>query len=481
MSNITYTLTEKPGEQSTISVFADDFERVLPETHPNFRRVVNFFLDNPQGERDPEALRLLVDPALAIGKALQEEFGARVTFDLHHFYLDGIPETGLLAEHVRDQVLSGNTDWMRLARFLVRLQDNPSKRAKEAIWEWVEKHGVTITEDGRMVGYKGLVWGTDAVTGERNIPVSYHSGPNNFIDGALYGQAGVSYQVPHRLGSVISKRRADVDDNTSLACSTGLHVGAYSYAKTFGENIDDAARYSTMGKQARLSGTFALVAFAPEDVVSVPEDGTADWKIRVERYEVVEFLSSRDVDVLKDQKVYDVQTAAPFLPKGEEYVDESVEQPEPFEPEPLGLVDHARLSLLEDQEDDEKPVVPVTDAGDGLDDEARLSLLENQEEVEDYEEDSLSPRQRDRYNALVHHVGHEAALQDAREWPEEELVRPAQGTGLNGALSLRDWAEVNPGLKADLASDLGHTAVALKYADITTESSVRRYRKALNG
>ena len=452
-STVQFNHSNQDGRQTIavnlVTSKGESVQRIVTQTNPQFKRLVEYLITNDI--HDADFVHGLVDPTVGIGRMLQEEFGDRITFDLHHFYLDGIPEIGPLAQHVKTKVLNGDTDWQRLVRFLVRLDANPSKRAKDAIWKWVEKHGVSITEDGRMLGFKGLVDGTDPVTGEEHVPVSVHSGPNNFIDGQIYGEAGVAYQVPHRLGTVISKRRADVDDSGDKACSTGLHVGAYSYAKTFGENRDDGARYSTMGRTAASlpNSTFALVAFAPEDVVSVP-DGALDWKIRVCRYEVVEFLEEVK-DVLKDKPIYDVPTPAPFLPKGQE-----------FEGEPT-IEEHAPDFV----EDEEEPDEDYYESG--------------QDDSEDDLDAAVEAASTLSQDALVEAAQEAQALNNEQQdfVPYSDLVEPEKGTGLLGKKSLKDWAEVNPGLKADLASDLGNTAVARKYSDITTESSVRRYRKSL--
>jgi hypothetical protein len=405
---VTYIATNQDGEQS-LTVFGTDWQKPVAGTHPNFATLATYLLTTPQTEHDEEYVRGLVDPAVGIGRLLQAEFGDRITFDMHHFYIDGIPEASALGRVVAGKVIAGNENWLRFVRFLDRLQANPSKSAKDAIWEWVDKHGASITDDGRIVGYKGLVNGKDAVTGERDVPVSYHSGPNNFIDGVLYGEAGVAYQVPHRIGSVISKRRADVDDNNRLACSTGLHVGAYSYAKTFGENRADGARYSTMGRMADSlpNSTFALVIFAPEDVVSVPADGTSDWKIRVAKYEISEFLDEVK-DILKDKPIYDVKVSAPFLPAGQQVsTDGVIPEDERVQPEPEEIEDTV------EPEDDEDVAVEV------------------------------------------------------------EMI-PARTPA-----TLADLVKVHPDLLADLNNpSLGHKPLARKWSTITTESSVRRFRKA---
>lgn len=488
MSSLTYNLSDNDGRQ-TLAVFGEydgtTFDRIVTRANPAFETLVLYLATTDPAERDVEYVHGLVDPAVGIGRMLAEEFGGRITFDLHHFYIDGIPEVSACAKIVRDKVLNGDVDWKRMVRFLVRLEGNPSKRAKEAIWQWVEKHGVSITEDGRIAGFKGLVNGKDEVTGEENIPVSYHAGPNNFIDGVLYGEPGQHYQVPHRVGTVISKRRADVDDNTNLACSTGLHVGAYSYAKTFGENRADGARYSTMGRMADSlpNSTFAIVVFAPEDVVSVPSGDDLDWKIRVSKYEVSEFLETVE-DVLKDKPIYDVKTPAPFIPEGESYSPEpEVEQP----PTPIGQTEVETPSS--DDDGNEYSIEP--EAEQVVPSDVKWFEIYSSDNLGDTIYETISGTEDDAEETAegYRESGTEVDWREVEEEQDEAvLVEPEKGTGLLGRIVLRDWAAVNPALAADLENRLpngdwrlGHKAVARKYEAYTTEASVRRYRKNLEG
>jgi hypothetical protein len=63
--------------------------------------------------------------------------------------------------------------------------------------------------------------------------------------------------------------RSLVDDNRSVACSVGLHVGSFHFANGF---------YG--------GGKLLVVKINPRDVVSVPADA-GDQKIRVHRYVIV--------------------------------------------------------------------------------------------------------------------------------------------------------------------------------------------------
>ena len=373
MSSLTFNHSNSEGQQ-TIAVFGSydgtEFNRVVPASHPSFNRLAGYLLEHAVAQDfDVEYVHGLVDPAVGIGRLLQESFGDRVTFDNRWFYLDGRKADGALGQHVRDKVLSGDDDWERLVHFLVRIDANPSRRAQDAVWYWIEQNGLTITEDGRFLGYKAV----------QNDGLSKHSGPNNYIDGVLY-QNGEDTQVPHEIGTVVSKHRGDVDDTPGGGCSVGLHVGTEKYARSFAERL-------------------VTVAVGPEDVVSAPDKTTGNWdslefKIRVCRYEVVALADP----VQFASTSYDVQTGEPDV------------TPESVEQAVYG----------------EEGVVLSSDV-DGV-----------------------------------------------------PLRIPSEGTGLFGRVVLRDWAQGNPALAADLA-DLtqGHAAVARKYSDITTESSVRRYRKSL--
>ena len=348
MSNVKFNHSNADGHQ-TISVFitkddGETIQRIVAPSNPSFKRLAEYFLNTPEDEVDAEHVHGLVDPAVGIGQRLREAFGDRVTFDNRTWRIDGVPSQLALANHVRDKVLAGDDDWERMVRFLVNVEANPSYSAQQFLWGWVESQGLTITEDGRILGYKGV----------DHDGLSMHSGPNNFINGVLY-KNGESTRVPHEIGSVVSKRRQDVDDSP-MACSTGLHVGSEKYARSFGPRL-------------------MTVIFNPADVVG----GDQGWKIRVSKYEV-----------------------------------HSLAEPEQF----------AKPSY------DAYPT-------DSLD------------EVEEWEE---------------------------QDEEDEEFADVVQA---GPHLTLAENADLEPDLKADLENtSIGHKPLARKWSHLTTESSVRRYRKA---
>lgn len=233
---------------------------------------------------------------------------------------------------------------------------------------------------------------------------------------------------------------------------------------------------------------------------------------------MVEFLEEVK-DVLKDQRVYDVKTPAPFLPEGQEVSTDGVVEAAPTEEE-IRAGEDAMAAASEEQECPQCGGTGEAREGNfGVDDDdedtdcydcdgtgyvtvpsEQVSGVEKSEERQAVEADlaTLNSTQRAIYDSLRHQrYSHEQALSEAREDQREfvgeivdaqtdqvdeesRLVVPEHGTGLFGRLALRDWATVNPSLAADLAdASLGHKEVARKYSEITTESSVRRYRKGL--
>ncbi len=127
-----------------------------------------------------------------------------------------------------------------LIKFLKRLLANPSKRAVDELYTFLEHKNLPITEDGHFLAYKGVREDyTDVHTGKfLNIP-------------------GAEFKMLRNL----------VDDDARQACSNGFHVGSLEYATSFGPRT-------------------VIVKVDPADVVSVPHDSQCQ-KLRTARYKVV--------------------------------------------------------------------------------------------------------------------------------------------------------------------------------------------------
>lgn len=225
-------------------------------------RVFTLTSRNPHFDQVADALRADdQDRALALsesGKAILKEL-RKVT---KRFKVDrsgnvsykGTALPAVLTDHLADMIRHGDTNYLAFARALDRIAANPSANARESLHRWMQNGNLSFDARGYLVAYKGLT----------TSGLSIHSG-TAYVNGEK-----VDGQIPNKVGSVITMPREEVDPDTNVACSYGLHIGTYDYAHSFGYML-------------------ALVAVDPADIVSVPLDCESS-KIRACRYEVVAHL-----------------------------------------------------------------------------------------------------------------------------------------------------------------------------------------------
>lgn len=157
------------------------------------------------------------------------------------------------------------------ARFAERLEANPSEHSKDQLFDWfigLTRLGerMSITNDGKLVAYKGVQIGDDGV------PYSIMSGPG-IIENPTGDTEFITMNVlPNRIGSTVSVQRSYVEANPKIGCAPGLHAGTYSYARSWG------------------NGNVLQVEIDPAHIVSIPEC-SGFQKLRSHRYVVVGFIS----------------------------------------------------------------------------------------------------------------------------------------------------------------------------------------------
>lgn len=147
-----------------------------------------------------------------------------------------------------------------LMNYLSNLYDNVSERAVQESYTWSSHKGLPITEDGMMVGYKGVRPHTGDTIKVKNGELN----EGDLVD--IY--TGKTFR--NNVGDVCTMKRRQVCDDHTQGCSSGLHVGTYEYACEW----------------AGSTGVVVLVKFNPKDIVSVPSDCNCQ-KMRVSEYEVV--------------------------------------------------------------------------------------------------------------------------------------------------------------------------------------------------
>lgn len=166
-----------------------------------------------------------------------------------------------------------------LVAFMENLMENPSKRAVNELYGFLEKNTLPITSDGCFLAYKKVRQDyLDCHSGTvLNKPAAYMTDEDT---AALAEAAGKNNEVTVEVVdgvTVVSMERNLVDDDQNRTCSTGLHFCSKDYLNHFGgERI-------------------VILKINPRDVVSIPNDYN-DSKGRCARYEIVDEIEKDKAD-----------------------------------------------------------------------------------------------------------------------------------------------------------------------------------------
>lgn len=150
---------------------------------------------------------------------------------------------------VCDRILEAfrtNGVYKNLVNFLKKLLNNPSRRAIEQLYSFLEHKGLPITDDGDFIAWKSV--------------------NQDYLD-------KYSETINNSIGSIVEIARNKVDDDYNNECSHGLHVGCLEYS-------------GPGGWYNRPSDKVLAVKVNPQDAVAVPADHNFT-KLRVCRYEVI--------------------------------------------------------------------------------------------------------------------------------------------------------------------------------------------------
>lgn len=257
MSNISYHLIRGDKVDNVIAFQPDSDEPLhqADSNHPYWDLIIEGL------HNDDDNVFNLFDVAKAAANKLMV-LSERVTYDHGKIRFDGDEQTGPLADHLVRVIQSDTEDYAPIVKFWELVASNPSEHSREAMYKWLAKHDFTIDEDGYIVGYK-------SVNGDVNDPDSWLStrAGHGFVDGVEFGGVLSGECLPNVPGSVVSMPRAEVDDNHNNGCSSGLHIGDWTFVEKFSGGVKVEVRVN------------------PRDVVSIPNDDTR--KMRCCRYEVI--------------------------------------------------------------------------------------------------------------------------------------------------------------------------------------------------
>lgn len=282
--------------QDVSGVLIDDDGRqnvfIINKRNLNFHKIVDLTDKYKNGDRSVMAdLTKVVASSRNDADSIAEKLNTylpvgadgRLSRRGNKLFMDGDPIDTVLESAIMKVIDSDDEDdkrqWSALANFLDSLYSNMNEYIRKQLFSWLQANmydkdssGFKIRPDGSIIGYKGCAVDSD---GE---PESINTG--SAIVHKSINAPGKVYEghIPNKIGSIVEMPRSDVENNPSVGCSTGLHIGTWGYASNWGHN-----------------GKVVTVSFKPEDVVSVPVDCDAQ-KLRVCRYEVLEAVDSPNVD-----------------------------------------------------------------------------------------------------------------------------------------------------------------------------------------
>lgn len=185
-------------------------------------------------------------------RIIAKSSNGRIEVDGSEVLFDGKPVENVIATRLVWMIEQGfNAE--PLFKFLTNLSENPSYRAVQSLYAFMEAAKMAITNDGMILAYK-------------TIRPDY----TDVYTGTFDNSVGQQPTMP----------RNEVNDNPNETCSAGLHVCSISYLPQYG-----------VRKGARV----VICEIHPRDVVSVPVDYN-HAKMRVCTYRVIgEVEDAKDI------------------------------------------------------------------------------------------------------------------------------------------------------------------------------------------
>ena len=216
-------------------------------------------------DNDMALLKQLVNPSESIEKQFKQTLvNGRLVIEHGVVYVDSVPIHNTLAQRIVEMIDEG-FDVTGMALFLVNLTSNPSYRAVNELYGFLEYSKLPITEDGCFVAYKRV----------RDDYKDIYTGT-----------------IDNSIGQVVEMDRNQVNDDCTQTCSQGLHFCSREYLSSYGTSPGNRT---------------VVVKINPADVVSIPIDYN-NTKGRCCKYEVIGELEHSKEDQLEDNLVFDYKT-----------------------------------------------------------------------------------------------------------------------------------------------------------------------------
>jgi hypothetical protein len=241
--SITVTKTNKESSET------DSVE--LAKGSDNFREAWAIIRKTDMSDEDEVSIAsdeifTMADPKSAIEKFSQGKLTVNVKEEC--VYYDGNPIDNSLTSRVISMVtMNGIEGTQSLINFLEKLMENPSFRAVNELYGFLQHNDIEINNEGNFYAWKRV-----------------NSDFTDCYSGTMDNSVGSEVEMPRNM----------VNENPNETCSRGLHVAAKSYLSSFSGDVVIKCEVN------------------PKDVVAVPIDyGNA--KMRTCRYKVVEDVTNK--------------------------------------------------------------------------------------------------------------------------------------------------------------------------------------------
>lgn len=244
--------------KSFVTLMVDDTTRTITEGQPNYTQI-------------REAIKIrdmaLVEKLINIATSIKQYMAGKITIDNGQVFYGHDEIKGAVVDRILDMMNEG-FDHEPMVKFLENLMQNPSKRAVDELYKFLESTSLPITEDGHFLAYK-------KVRGDYR----------DFYTGTMDNSVGQTLEMP----------RNGVDEDKDRTCSAGLHFCSLSYLSAYhGGN-----------------GRVVIVKINPRDVVAIPSDYN-NAKGRACRYEIIgehtsEIEEAFDKPVWSDRRFEDAE------------------------------------------------------------------------------------------------------------------------------------------------------------------------------
>lgn len=243
-----------------VVVVVNNTPHTISKSHVNYERVLDAIRN-----KDWDALKKIVDPEKVV-----LEFGkGRVSIQGEKIFWDGEELHNALGNRLVAMVRDG-FPVEPLINFMENLDQNPSFRAVNELYGFLENNSLPITPDGHFLAYKKVRANFLDVHSE-TVPNKVASAFTEEEKAAMPLIVGARKEVKVSIennNTVIEMARNKVDDNKNNTCSYGLHFCSQEYLKSFpGEHV-------------------MILKINPRDVVSIPTDYN-NSKGRASRYEII--------------------------------------------------------------------------------------------------------------------------------------------------------------------------------------------------